>query len=319
MNPLITDEETAERLARRPWLTTPIRRDLEISFEFFPPTTDRARDQLDACVHDLAPLGPSFVSVTYGAGGTTQDRTLRTIESLSAQTNLDIAGHLTCVGARKEDVQQVIDEYVTLGVRRIVALRGDPPAGQTDGTVEGGYRSAAELVEGIRSRPDGDSFDIAVAAYPEIHPKAESAAADLDNLRRKLDAGADRAITQFFFDTDAFLRWHETVRQAGITAPIVAGIMPITNFARIEGFAGRCGTAVPGWMQDLFADLDEAPEIRRMVAATVAAEQCRRRVEHGVRHFHFYTMNQPELSVAVCRMLGIRPDGSADKRGAVAS
>jgi len=302
----ISDQETAARLARRPWVTTPIRPELEVSFEFFPPGTSAANNQLDSCIAELAPLEPSFVSVTYGAGGTTQQRTIGTIESLAATTDLDIAGHLTCVGATTEEVHSVVDSYVASGVRRIVALRGDAPPGEEDGTVAGGYHTAADLVAGLRSRHDGDSFDISVAAYPEIHPKAASAAADLENLERKFEAGADRAITQFFFDTDAFVRWFETVRMAGITAPIVAGIMPVTNFTKLTGFAKRCGTDIPSWMHDLFGGLDESPEIRRMVAATVAAEQCRLLVEHGVRNFHFYTMNQPELSVAVCRMLGIK-------------
>ncbi len=302
----ISDRETAARLARRPWVTTPIRPELEVSFEFFPPGSSAATNQLDSCIAELAPLEPSFVSVTYGAGGTTQHRTVSTIESLAASTDLEVAGHLTCVGSTATEVDTVVDSYVAAGVRRIVALRGDAPPGEGDGTVDGGYHTAADLVAGLRRRPDGDQFDISVAAYPEIHPKAASAAADLENLERKFEAGADRAITQFFFDTDVFVRWFETVRMAGITAPIVAGIMPVTNFTKLVGFAKRCGTDIPSWMHDLFGGLDDSPEIRRMVAATVAAEQCRLLVEHGVRHFHFYTMNQPELSVAVCRMLGIK-------------
>ncbi len=318
MSTQISDQETADRLARRPWLTTPIQSELEVSFEFFPPGSKSADTQLDSCVAELAPLEPEFVSVTYGAGGTTQDRTISTIESLARRTELDIAGHITCVGASKDHVNGVIDTYAANGVRRIVALRGDSPPGEEDGTLPNGYRTAEELVAGIRNRADGDQFDISVAAYPEIHPKADSTAADLENLKRKLASGADRAVTQFFFDTDIFLRWHEAVRRAGVSAPIVAGIMPITNFEKTAGFSRRCGTTVPAWMQELFGGLDDAPEIRRMVAATVAAEQCRRLAEHGVSRFHFYTMNQPELSVAVCRMLGVKPAAPRSSEAAAA-
>ncbi len=303
-------EETAERLARRPWPTTPLRPAINVSFEFFPPATWSAEARLAQSVEALAPLAPSFVSVTYGAGGTTRDRTLEAIRRITSSTRLSVAGHLTCVGATRDEVADVVDDYRAAGVDHIVALRGDPPAGETDGTVPGGYRSAADLVAGLRAHA-GDDLEISVAAYPEVHPKAETARADLDNLKAKFDAGADRAITQFFFDTDAFARFLDAARRAGISGPIVPGIMPVTNFANVKRFAERCGTQIPGWMEDLFADLDEAPDVRRLVAATIAAEQCRRLAEFGITDFHFYTMNQPELTAAVCRILGVRPVAEA--------
>ena len=247
--------------------------------------------------------------MTYGAGGSSQDKTLEALDQLASIDGLNIAGHLTCVAACKDRVQEVVDTYKARGVTRIVALRGDAPEDAEgcapDGSHPDGYCSARDLVEGIRSRPDGDEFDISVAAYPEVHPKAASADADLDNLKAKIDAGADRAITQFFFDTDAFMGFHDRARASGITAPIVPGIMPITNFGGVCRFSERCGTNVPQWMRDLFEGLDDAPEIRDMVAATVAAEQCKKLLEYGVRDFHFYTMNKPNLTAATCRILGL--------------
>lgn len=306
--------EAAERFARRPWPTTPLRPAVDVSFEFFPPATPAGEANLADCAEQLAPLGPRFVSVTYGAGGTTQVRTRAAVDRLRTDTDLNVAGHLTCVGATREQVGEVIDDYVGLGVRHIVALRGDAPQGLDDGTVTGGYQDAAELVAGIRARLDGTraaDMQISVGAYPEVHPKAASPQADLDNLKRKLDAGADRAISQFFFETDVFLRFLETARKAGISAPIVPGIMPVANFANICRFSERCGTHVPDWMHELFAGLDDAPEVQRMIAATLAAEQCRRLAEHGVTEFHFYTMNRPELTAATCRILGITPSTTA--------
>jgi methylenetetrahydrofolate reductase (NADPH) len=304
------EDETAARLARRPWPATPIRPDIEVSFEFFPPNTPAGEENLAACAAQLAPLAPNFVSVTYGAGGTTQARTHNTVSRLAEDTDLPVAGHLTCVGAIKSEVAAVIDDYLHVGVRHIVALRGDAPEGQSDGSVTGGYNDAADLVAGIRDHVDGTAaadLQISVGAYPEVHPKAASPQADLDNLKRKLDAGADRAITQFFFDTDVFLRFLETAHGAGISAPIIPGIMPVTNFANITRFAARCGTEIPEWMHDLFSGLEDVPEVHQMVAATVAAEQCRRLAEHGVTQFHFYTMNKPELTAATCRILGLQP------------
>jgi methylenetetrahydrofolate reductase (NADPH) len=302
------EREVVDRLARRPWPTTSLRNDIEVSFEFFPPANDEGSVALARCVETLAPLNPAFVSVTYGAGGTTQHRTQSAVELLGAIPSLAVAGHLTCVGATKPEVGSVIDAYLTAGVRHIVALRGDAPAG-SDGAVPGGYASALDLVGGIREHAElaGETIDISVAAYPEVHPRASSAKADLDHLKAKIDAGATRALTQFFFDTDAFLRFLDRARAAGINAPIVPGIMPVTNFANVRRFSERCGTSVPAWMHDLFAGLDGMPDVQQLVAATVAAEQCRRLEEHGVRQFHFYTMNKPELTAATCRILGIRP------------
>lgn len=285
----------------------------DVSFEFFPPNTDLGATNLARCADELASLNPKFVSVTYGAGGTSRDRTHLAVSQLAATTNLAVAGHLTCVGTTRHEVASVIDDYLSIGVRHIVALRGDPPEG-TESIVAGGYQNAIELVAGIRAhveRAGIKDFEISVGAYPEVHPKASSAEADLDNLKAKLDAGADRALTQFFFDTDVFLEFVDRARAAGIEAPIVPGIMPINNFAGISRFAGRAGATIPQWMHDLFDGLDETPEVRNLVAAQVAAEQCRRLVAGGVTEFHFYTMNRAELTVATCRALGIKPSEPA--------
>jgi methylenetetrahydrofolate reductase (NADPH) len=315
--------EAAGRLARRPWPATPLG-ELEVSFEFFPAATPVGLDRLLETADHLAPLDPRFVSVTYGAGGTNQDRTLLALERLGQMSELSLAGHLTTVGSSRGQTLEVVDTYIELGVRHIVALRGDPPADGIDGADDSGrmpdgFGSAAELVAGIRDRV-GDRVEISVAAYPEVHPKAPSAEADLDNLKRKVDAGADRAITQFFYDNDTFLRFQDRCHSAGISVPIVAGIMPIASFPRVASFAERCGAAIPRWMPDLFGGLDDAPEVHQLVAATVAAEQCRGLAERGVRHFHFYTMNRPELTAATCRILGIRPRSddaaSSQRRGA---
>lgn len=305
----------AERLARRPWPAQPIRSDVEVSFEFFPPGSDAGARELGACVRELGTFDPTFVSVTYGAGGSTQSKTLATLAMLTQATELSIAGHLTCVSKTADEVDHVIDAYASGGVRRIVALRGDAPADDSTGGVRpGGYGSAAELVSAIRDRPDGQSFDISVAGYPEVHPKAASAAADMDALKAKVDSGADRVLTQFFFDTEAFFGFFERARSAGIDVPIIPGIMPVTNFSNVARFSARCGTVIPPWMPELLGDLDESPEVQRLVAATIAAEQCRRLEEFGIRQFHFYTMNQPELTAATCRILGLRPiDRSADR------
>ena len=254
----VIDAAVADRLARRPWPVTRLRTDVEVSFEFFPTATEAGADKLSDCARQLDDLSPSFFSVTYGAGGSTRDRTNETIANVRAAASADVAAHLTCVASTKDEVQGVIDSYRDTGIRRIVALRGDTPEG-VDQFDQTGYSDAAALVDGIRSRPDGAMFDISVAAYPETHPKAESRSKDIDNLKRKLDAGADRAITQFFFDTDEYFRFVEDCRLAGISAPIVPGIMPITNFERVSGFAARCGTKIPAWMPDLFGGLDDGP------------------------------------------------------------
>ena len=286
---------------------TGIGKRIDVSFEFFPTSTEVGRTNLVGCVEELAPLEPTFFSVTYGAGGSTRDRTHATIASVRDNTDVTVAGHLTCVASSRTEVQAVLDQYRNAGLSRIVALRGDDPADYDPSKIVDGYSDAAALVAGIRQRVDGDLFDLSVGAYPEVHPRAESAQSDLDNLKRKIDAGADRAITQFFFDTDAFLRFHDRARAAGITVPIIPGIMPLTNFGRVAGFAERCGTVVPQWLRDLFGDLDGSPEAHHEVAAAVAIEQCRLLEKHGARQFHFYTMNKPRLSIEVCSALSIEP------------
>ena len=280
-----------------------------VSFEFFPPASEPGRERLLELASELARFDPGFVSVTYGAGGTNQDRTLTVVAELAAVLPVPVAGHLTTVGATKDDIHEVVDRYVDCGVEHIVALRGDAP---DDGSVTetpdpSSYETAAELVTGIRSRPDGDRFEISVAAYPEVHPKAASPKADLDNLKQKLDAGADRAITQFFFDPEAFLRFRDRAAAAGIGAPLIPGIMPITNYAGMARFAERCGTTIPQSVTAQLADLDDDPDVQQPVAATIAAEQCRRLAAEGVDTFHLYTMNRRQLSTATCRSLGLRP------------
>jgi methylenetetrahydrofolate reductase (NADPH) len=290
-------------------LPRPVPPALSVSFEFFPPKTAQMEDQLWGSVLRLAPLAPSFVSVTYGAGGSTRERTHHTVSRIVEETSLRPAAHLTCVGAGREAIDHVADEYWKAGVRHVVALRGDPPGGVGSGYEPhpGGYAFAADLVRGLRALHD---FEISVAAYPEVHPQAPSAAADLDNLKRKVDAGANRAITQFFFDNDVFLRFVERARAAGITIPIVPGIMPVTNFAQARRFAASCGATVPGPMARHFEGLDDDPDTRRLVAATLAAEQCARLVDYGVTDFHFYTLNRADLTYAVCHLLGLRPEAA---------
>lgn len=277
---------------------------VSVSFEFFPAKTDVGRTRLVEVASSLAAFQPTFMSVTYGAGGTTQDRTLTSLaDFVEGGVGVPLAGHLTTVNASKETVEGVIDHYVSLGIRHIVALRGDPPPEQGYG--ETGYETAADLVTAIRNRPDGDTFEISVAAYPEVHPKAASAQADLDSLKRKLDAGADRALTQFFFDPDVFLRFRDRAVAAGIEVPIVPGIMPVIDFAGITRFAARCGAEVPGWMADRLADLDDDPEVQVPVAAAIATDQCRRLIEGGVDEIHLYTMNKRPLPAATCTALGL--------------
>jgi methylenetetrahydrofolate reductase (NADPH) len=276
---------------------------VDISFEFFPPKTEAGRANLDTVARSLSAFGPDFVSVTYGAGGTDRDRTIDTVGSLVERLDVPVAAHLTTIGATAAELQATIDEVAELGVRHLVALRGDQPEGDHR---DPAYRSATELVAAIRARPDGGSFDISVAAYPETHPRAASPRADLDNLRAKLDAGADRAISQFFFDPEIYLRFVDRARAAGVTQPLAPGIMPVTNFAGISRFAGRCGSSVPAWLSDLLAGLDGDPELQAPVAASVVIEQCRRLVAEGVDHLHFYTMNRRPLPAAACHALGLR-------------
>lgn len=279
-------------------------KDLKISFEFFPPGTDKMAETLWQSIKRLEPLAPRFVSVTYGAGGSTRERTHNTVVRVLNETSLTPAAHLTCVAATREEVDDVARAYWDAGIRHIVALRGDPPEGETEYTPHpGGYAYAADLVEGLKKIAD---FDICVAAYPETHPQAKSADDDLDNLKRKLDAGADRAITQYFFGAEPFLQFMDRVRAAGIDAPVVPGILPVQNFAQVQKFSAMCGTTVPEWMQDLFAGLDDDIETRKLVAATVAAEQCRQLQAHGYSEFHFYTLNRADLSYAIAHLLGVR-------------
>jgi methylenetetrahydrofolate reductase (NADPH) len=259
--------------------------------------------QLWDAITELAPLRPSFVSVTYGAGGSTRERTHATVSRIVAETALAPAAHLTCVAASKAEIAEIADQYWDAGVRHIVALRGDPPPADGGKFVAHpeGYAGAAELVEGLKRRHD---FEISVAAYPEVHPEASSAEADLDNLKRKLDAGATRAITQFFFSTDAYFRFLDKALAAGIAAPIIPGIMPVTSFAAIRRMSGN--TDIPAGPEQMFEGLDERPGPRALVAAVAAADLCRRLYEGGVRDFHFYTLNRAEQAYAICQLLGLR-------------
>ena len=278
--------------------------DLSVSFEFFPPKTEEMMAVLWASVQRLEPLGPKFISVTYGAGGSTRERTHQTVRRIQTETALNCAAHLTCVGATRAEVDAVARDYWNSGIRHIVALRGDP-ADQNANYVPhpGGYAFAADLVAGLKRVAD---FEISVAAYPEVHPDAKSASADLDNLKRKIDAGATRAISQFFFDNDKFLRFRDRAVKAGITVPILAGIMPVTNFAKVAGFAKACGASIPPWLADAFSGLEDDPETRKQVSASVTWAQCRDLRDAGVRDFHFFTLNRADLVYAICHILGLR-------------
>jgi methylenetetrahydrofolate reductase (NADPH) len=280
---------------------------LQLSFEFFPPKTDAMEERFWESVHRLAPLHPRFVSVTYGAGGSTRERTLRMVSQIHAETGIDAAAHITCVGASRDEVDQVIHAYKTAGIKRVVALRGDPPEGVGKPFVAHpqGYKSAAELVAGIRKIGD---FDISVAAYPERHAQSANWDVEIDNLKRKLDAGATRAITQMFFDNHYYFDLLERVAKAGITAPIVPGIQPIHSFKQISSFAAKCGASMPAWVAERFDGLEEDPETHALVAAAVAAEQVIELVDAGVTQFHFLTLNRSNLVLALARLLGVRPD-----------
>jgi methylenetetrahydrofolate reductase (NADPH) len=278
---------------------------LSISFEFSPPKTPEAEEALWKAIRRLAPLNPDFISVTYGAGGSTRDRTHRTVVRVLNETGLTPAAHLTCVNASRAEVDEVIRGYWDAGIRHIVALRGDPP-GQIGGHYQppaDGYANATELTAGIRAIAP---FEVSVGAYPQIHPEAASLQRDLEVLKAKADAGATRAITQFFFDVDDFLRFRDAVAGAGIDLPLAPGIMPVRNFAGLQRMATSSGIPVPAWLANLFEGLDEDPPTRRLVAASVAAEMCAKLEEEGFRHFHFYTSNHAELTVAVCRVLGVK-------------
>ncbi|MBS1101456.1 methylenetetrahydrofolate reductase [NAD(P)H] [Gluconobacter sp. Dm-62] len=274
-----------------------------VSFEFFPPKTPASEAALESTGRRLAAYGPGFMSVTYGAGGSTRDRSIRTAERLGQKTGVPVAGHLTCVGASRQEVDDVARAYWEAGVRHIVALRGDAPDMKAGFVAHpDGYRSAAELVRGLR---DVAPFEISVAAYPEVHPEAQGAQADLDNLRRKLDAGATRAISQFFFTPEAFLRFRDAAIAAGITAEIVPGILPIGNVSQARKFAGMCGAHIPDWLLRQVSDLEEQPEICAQITTALAAMMCRALQQHGVESFHIYTLNRAEPGIALCRLLGL--------------
>jgi methylenetetrahydrofolate reductase (NADPH) len=279
---------------------------LRVSFEFFPPKTEEMERTLWESIARLAPVDPSFVSVTYGAGGSTRERTHTTVKRILAETALVPAAHLTCVAATRGEVDEVVRAYRAAGVRHIVALRGDPPEG-IGAKYEphpGGYAYACDLVAGIRRAGD---FEISVAAFPEKHPESRSIEEDLDALKRKIDAGASRAITQFFFDNDLYHRFVDRVRASGINIPIVPGILPVQNFKQAKNFAERAGASVPRWLADRFEGLDEDVATRKLVAAAVASEQVLDLAAQGVKDFHFYTMNRAELVFAICHQLGLRP------------
>jgi methylenetetrahydrofolate reductase (NADPH) len=279
--------------------------EISVSFEFFPPKTEKMEEALWTAIRRLEPLGPEFVSVTYGAGGSTRERTHNTVARLVRETSLKPAAHLTCVGATREEVDAVVRDYWAAGVRHIVALRGDPQGGV--GTRyephPGGYATSSDLVAGIKRI---GNFQVSVGGYPEMHPESASLVADIENLKKKVDAGADRIITQFFFDNAHYLRFVEKARAAGIWCPILPGIVPIHNFKQVAGFAGRTGASVPPWLARKFEGLDGDEKTSHLVAAAVAAEQVTDLVDEGVRQFHFYTLNRADLVFAICHLLGLR-------------
>ncbi|MGV6800619.1 MAG: methylenetetrahydrofolate reductase [NAD(P)H] [bacterium] len=281
---------------------------IDVSFEFFPPKTEKMQKQLWRAIDRLAPLEPTFVSVTYGAGGSTRHRTHDTVQKLTIDTTLNTAAHITCVEATRAQVNAILQDYWNNGVRHIVALRGDPPGGVTDTYIPtpDGYFNAAELVAGAASVAP---FEISVGCYPEKHPESASFALDINLLKQKIDAGATRAITQFFYDNEVYFRFLDKIEAAGIDIPIVPGIMPVLNFQSLQKMASSCGTHIPKRLFRMFENLENDPETRQMVAASLAADQCLALAEQGVGDFHFYTLNRAEMSFALCHMLGIRPKG----------
>ena len=295
-----------KQLGNRPTLFSPVEDAVNVSFEFFPPKTEKMEETLWSSIKRLESLKPKFVSVTYGAGGGTRERTHNTVKRILEETDMIPAAHLTCVGASKAEVNEVAQNYWNIGVRHIVALRGDSlDMAESYQPHADGYSNAEDLVKGLKEIGD---FDVSVAAYPEMHPDSPNLAADIENLKRKVDAGASRAITQFFFEPDQYFRFLDHCDSYGINVPIVPGILPVTNFNTLKKFAGATGASIPSWMEDLFHGLDDRPETRAHVAATVASETCRRLYEGGVRDFHFYTLNRADLTYSICHMLGIRPD-----------
>ena len=283
--------------------------DVQVSFEFFPPHSEKMEATLWESVQRLKELSPRFVSVTYGADGSTRERTHAAVERIVTETDLTAAPHLTCIGSSRGEIDDIARDYWDMGIRHLVALRGDAPdeskgySPHTDG-----YAYASDLVAGLKKVAD---FDISVAAFPEVHPEASSPIADLENLKRKIDAGASRAITQFFFDTDVYLRFRDLAAAAGIDTHIVPGILPITRFPQLQRFAETCGATVPDWLSERFAGLEDDAETRKMIAANVAIEQVRKLQSEGVNEFHFYTLNRSELTVAICHALGVRPAAAA--------
>ena len=290
-------------------------RPIKVSFEFFPPKTPEMEATLWASIERLAPLRPQFVSVTYGAGGSTRERTHATVARLVRETPLKPAAHLTCVAARREEIDEVVRSYWDAGVRHVVALRGDPAGGL--GTAyaahPGGYEQTCDLVAGIKR---AGNFEVSVSAYPEKHPEATSLDADIDALKSKVDCGADRAITQFFFDNDVYFRYLDRVRARGITIPIVPGIVPVQNFKQTANFAARTGASVPDWLAARFDGLENDVETRKLIAAAVAAEQVIDLLDRGVSEFHFYTMNRADLVYAICHLLGLRAQPQAERAAA---
>ena len=304
MSPTLDQMREAQRALETP-LFSGLPGDIEVSFEFFPPKNEKMNETLWHSVETLAPLGPRFASVTYGAGGTTRERTHQQVVRIQNEAHIPAAAHLTCVEATREQIDEIARHYWEEGIRHIVALRGDPPDGHSKYAPHpGGYANAVELIAGLKRIAD---FEISVAAYPEVHPDSPDRQADLDNLKAKFDAGATRAITQFFFDPQCFFDFRDKAIAAGIDGEIVPGVMPVLSFAAVQRMSGLCGTAIPPWMGGLFEGLDEKPEARQLVSATIAAELCRRLYAGGVRQFHFYTLNRAELSFAICHMLGLRP------------
>lgn len=302
------------RFSRRPDIGGRIK----VSFEFFPPKNDLMEARLWETTTRLQALSPDFVSVTYGAGGSTRERTARTVGRIKQETNLAPAAHLTCVDASRDEVDEVIAEFMAMGATRFVALRGDPAegVGARYRPHPEGYANAAELVAALKAR---GATDISVSAYPEKHPESPDFATDIDMLKRKVDAGATRAITQFFFDNDSYERYVERVRRAGIYVPIVPGILPVHNFRQVANFSARCGAHVPAWLAERFEGLEDDPQTHALVAAAVAAEQVLDLVERGISDFHFYTMNRADLVVAICHMIGIRGNVAAAENRPVAA
>jgi len=281
-------------------------RSINVSFEFFPPNTVEMEKTLWNSIRHLGVLEPSFVSVTYGADGSTRKRTHVAVARIQSETDLTAAPHLTCVGARRGEIDDIARRYWDMGVRHLVTLRGDPPkSAQSYVPHKDGYAYASNLVCGLKRVAD---FEISVAAYPEVHPEAENAEADLDNLKRKLDAGASRAITQFFFDIESYFRFRDRCAAADIDSPIVPGVLPITRFPQLTRFAGQCGATVPEWLEDRFDGLEDDHETRKLIAASVAIEHVALLRAEGVRVFHFYTLNRSELAFAICHAIGVRPD-----------